>query len=254
MVGKYIYFFPIRISLYRKYWKINLLSLTDSVLTIIFIIFVTSKQQKMYHNHNTIYIAVIASALLSSCVSLRQYTELSQDKHRADSVSAARIEMLEGRLRQVSSSRLALLQDTLRLNRQLDSMRGCYLRLLRGSDSENAMVVSRLKESRSRLAERGRRMDEQAESLVTVQKHLAETQGKLVEREILLAEQQRQICDKNAMLRNAEEKAEAMARTIDEYGAATEQLRLAMERDDSTGVADAVQRLSSLSECRPSNE
>ena len=155
---------------------------------------------------------------------------------------------------QVSSSRLALLQDTLRLNRQLDSMRGCYLRLLRGSDSENAMVVSRLKESRSRLAERGRRMDEQAESLVTVQKHLAETQGKLVEREILLAEQQRQICDKNAMLRNAEEKAETMARTIDEYGAATEQLRLAMERDDSTGVADAVQRLSSLSECRPSNE
>ena len=240
MVGKYIYFFPIRISLYRKYWKINLLSLTDSVLTIIFIIFVTSKQQKMYHNHNTIYIAVIASALLSSCVSLRQYTELSQDKHRADSVSAARIEMLEGRLRQVSSSRLALFQ--------------AHLRLLRGSDSENAMVVSRLKESRSRLAERGRRMDEQAESLVTVQKHLAETQGKLVEREILLAEQQRQICDKNAMLRNAEEKAEAMARTIDEYGAATEQLRLAMERDDSTGVADAVQRLSSLSECRPSNE
>lgn len=202
----------------------------------------------MYHNHKTIYMAAAVATLFSSCVSLRQYTELSQDKHLSDSVSTARIEMLEERLRQVSSSRLALLQDTLRLSRRIDSLQGCYVRLLRGSDSENAAVTARLKESRSRLAERGRRMDEQADSLVTVQRCLQDTQDKLAEREILLAERERQLGDKAATLRKVTEKVEVMERILDEYGVAVEQLRSAMEHGDSAAVSEAVGQLSSLSE------
>lgn len=201
----------------------------------------------MRHNHKTIYLAAMATALFSSCVSLRRYTELSQDKHRADSVSTARIEMLEERLRQVSSSRLALLQDTLRLSRRIDSLQGCYVRLLRGSDSENAAVLARLNESRSRLAERGRRMDEQADSLVTVLGRLQETRDRLAEREILLAEQERRLDDKSAMLRRANDRIEAMERMLDEYDALAGQLRMAMERGDSAAVSEAVGRLSSLS-------
>jgi len=171
----------------------------------------------MYHIHKVI---ALSAALLSSCVSLREYTELSQDKHRADSIGAARIEMLEERLRQVSSSRLALLQDTLRLSIRLDSMRGCYSRLLRGSDNENAVAMSRLNESRSRLVERERRMDEQAESLGVARKRLAEIQGRLTECEISLAG----------------------------YEVAAERLRAAIDGGDSTAVADAVGKLLSLTE------
>ncbi|MDE6483564.1 MAG: hypothetical protein K2L01_07405 [Rikenellaceae bacterium] len=201
----------------------------------------------MYHNHKPIYMAVIAATLFSSCVSLRQYTELSQDKHRADSVNSARIEVLEERLRQLSSSRLALLRDTLRLSRQADSIRGCYLRLLRGSDSENAVVMSRLKDSRSRLAESGRRIDEQAETLGSVQRRLAEVRGELLDKELLLSRQEYLLNDKSVRLREATDKIESLTGVIDRYGDAAKRLLSAVEANDSTAVADALGELLSLS-------
>ena len=192
----------------------------------------------MYHGHKAIYIAAAVAMLLCSCVSLRKYTELSQDKERSDSINKVRIEALEGRLRQTVSSQLALLQDTLRLSLRLDSMRQCYERLLRGTDSERAVAASRLRDSRSRLSERLRR-EQKSDSLDVLLKRLAEAEERLREKERLTEEYA-------ALLSEARKREDFALRMLGRYDTAAMRLRTALLTNDTTGRGEAIAAMSLL--------
>ena len=202
-------------------------------------------RQIMYRFRKIITLIAVVSAT-SSCVSLRKYTELAGDKHYADSVNTSRIGLLEEQLREVSCARVELLQDTLRLSRQIAELRQDYERLLHGNNSENAIATRRLQESRARLNERTRRMEEQSSMLGLTQDKLVKAEQRLAAREAQIAEQEKQLQEHRARLRAAIDSIKNMTRLLDDYKRAAAELSLARSSKDSLATEAALDKILDL--------
>ncbi len=199
----------------------------------------------MYQFRKIIALAAVIAAT-SSCVSLRKYTELAGDKHYADSVNTSRIGLLEEQLREVSCARVELLQDTLRLSRQIAELRQEYERLLHGSNSENAVATRRLQESRARLNERTRRMEEQSSMLGLTQDKLIKAEQQLAAREMQIADQERQIQEHGDRLRAAVDSIKNMTRLLEDYKRAAAELNNARTSKDSLATEMALDKILTL--------
>ena len=199
----------------------------------------------MYQFRKIIVLAAVIAAT-SSCVSLRKYTELAGDKHYADSVNTSRIGLLEEQLREVSCARVELLQDTLRLSRQIAELRQEYERLLHGSNSENAVATRRLQESRARLNERTRRMEEQSSMLGLTQDKLIKAEQQLAAREMQIADQERQIQEHGDRLRAAVDSIKNMTRLLEDYKRAAAELNNARISKDSLATEMALDKILTL--------
>lgn len=186
----------------------------------------------------------VTTICATSCVSLRQYTELTQEKHATDSVNTRKIDSLECRLREVSASRLELLQDTLRLNRELRLVNRSYKQLLAGSTTESMTTVNRLKESRAKLNERNRMFEEQSERLNATQEQLdmsnsqlERLQAQLSAKQRTLGENTNKIAELESRINELTEQINSMQKRLNKYSTVAKELQNVRKDSIKTQIA-----------------